>query len=252
MFEPSPFTKIPESRSARWALLKSAIADWYAPLEESDGFPEKTIAQAEESLGFRLPKALKEWYKLAGKREDIWSQQDAMSSPEELSQFQEIFDYKCQYNGHFDDVLVFYIENQGGYCWGIPCNYLNEDDPPVVIDNWGDWRILSPTVSEFALSMFVYCLKWREERQFWCCGDATPELIAKIDKNIPLLDCPSWQYPYEQTLFYGYKGLIVEAIWQSGDDIYIFITATTEAAFEVATQYLSGQNFYCSAASWEM
>lgn len=36
MLDPSPFANIPESRSARWDLLKSAIADWYAPLKKSD------------------------------------------------------------------------------------------------------------------------------------------------------------------------------------------------------------------------
>lgn len=247
MLTPSPFVQIPKSRSARWKLLKSAIADWYAPLGQSDGFSKKEIAKAEKRLGFKLPKAFKEWYGLAGAREDIWSRQDEMISPEDLFQFNE---YKCLFSEHFDDVLVFYAENQGCYYWGIPRDRMSEDDPPVVIDNWGDWRILSPTVSEFALAMFVSCLKWGE-KPFWCCGSAEPELVSQIEVNLPVLDFPTWQYPRERTQFYGYKELIIEIEW-SVLDTYIFITAVTEKAFAVATQYLSSDNFYCSAASWEM
>ncbi len=92
------FETIPARREARWRLMGSLIRTWMRPLTEADAITPEELDQAEARLGTRLPKALREWYALAGNAKDIWCWQDHLCSAKAL---------------HIrDEVLVFCFENQ--------------------------------------------------------------------------------------------------------------------------------------------
>src|SRR5439155_1077965 len=78
------FESLPDRRSARWDLLRALVRDWYRPLADADGVPETDLQAAEARMSLRLPPALREWYSIAGRRQDIWSRQDTFLGPGEL------------------------------------------------------------------------------------------------------------------------------------------------------------------------
>ena len=96
------FEKLPATRPARWRRMKSIIRKWLRPLTPADGIASEELDRVEGELGCPLPKALREWYQLAGNAQDIWSCQDRLVLPS------------------IDrEVLVFCFENQG--IWSMGC-----------------------------------------------------------------------------------------------------------------------------------
>lgn len=62
-----PFKRL--RSSPRWRRLIQLIDKFYKkPLTEEDGEPLEAIEQKEAELGYPLPEALKEWYRLVGRR----------------------------------------------------------------------------------------------------------------------------------------------------------------------------------------
>jgi hypothetical protein len=251
MSVPSLLQNIPIDREARWQLLKDVIADWYPPLSDMGGVDEEAIARAEQELGFALPLALKEWYSLAGRRADIWSRQDELILPHELAPYRHSLLHSNLLNPQArqscENVLVFYVENQICELWGIQLDPVAMDDPPVVIDP-GNWRVNSQSVSEFALQMFVTCIKWGDPLR-WLHGPIELALLTCIEANFPKLDFAEWWY-WGRGLFYGFRDVVIEVIAVSETDARVFVSARTEEAFESFTQFISDDNFYCDA-SWE-
>lgn len=58
--------------SPRWRSLTQFVRKWFArPLEAGDGCQASELAAAEARLGRRLPDRLREWFTLAGRREEF-------------------------------------------------------------------------------------------------------------------------------------------------------------------------------------
>ena len=149
MFDAQKFAARLAERKDRWSLLTDFVAEWYSPLQEDDGYSVKELDAAEQRLGLNLPLALREWYRLMGRRKDIVAMQNSLAAPEELEIMEE--------NG----VLVFYCENQQVVKWGIQESALALADPPVWLDDSGLHTTRQEpvqennTLSEFALQMVV-------------------------------------------------------------------------------------------------
>lgn len=167
------FESLPSSRDRRWELMKEFLSRWYSPLSPEDGFSEEELAGAERLLGFPLPRALREWYSLAGRREEVWSRQDELLPPE-----------KCYIaNG----VLVFYVENQSVVRWGVQLSEQGHEDPPVVVEDDeapGQWRTENASTSEFALQMLVLSAKWSRGNKCWANGGADEAAVRLIEGRL--------------------------------------------------------------------
>lgn len=166
---PSPFKNLPTNRNERWELLRREIARWHGPGGSSAGYPATALERSGRMLELPIPPALREWYQLVGEREEIWSRQDHLLSPDAIGVDA----------GH----LVFCIENQSVVQWGIPLERLSDSDPPVYCQSVEDpakWGREDDELSLFALKWFVYCLKWNTGLR-WTCG-FFPE--AAIDKAV--------------------------------------------------------------------
>jgi hypothetical protein len=146
---------------------------------------------------------LKEWYELAGRREDVWCQQDRLISPDEIRRN--------------EGVLQFYVENQGVTAWGVQLGDLALDDPPVVMRDYpqiikkggetAEWTPHSLTVSQFALHMFAYATQFGAP--IVVSGYAQESIIKRILTEIPTLGFPEFLWPGGEFRIYGVADLIV-------------------------------------------
>lgn len=83
----------------------------------SDGVSEAALAKCERRLDIRLPPAVREYYLMAGRLDQLNRAHNSLYAPDEL----RIDD------GH----LWFMEENQAVVHWGLPVKRLAEDDPIV-------------------------------------------------------------------------------------------------------------------------
>lgn len=130
---------------AFWTDYSRHVANLMPPLVAGDGVPEAEIAAAEARLGLKLPALLREFYLVAGRREDINAVHNRLLSPESLEVDQ--------------DALVFYEENQGVVLWGIKVDDLSQADPQVFMAEYAstlEWEPEHDHLSEFLISMLFW------------------------------------------------------------------------------------------------
>lgn len=135
------FTKLPPARSDRWRLASEFIDLWSTKLTSKCGVSQEEIRDCRNRLDGRLPTALVEWHTLAGRRRDLWSNQDHLD---------EIGSLTLDEKGD----LEIRRENQNCEGWYIRGQDLEMDDPPVYCRQ--NRRKMSPTVTAFALFVLLY------------------------------------------------------------------------------------------------
>ncbi|MER7585284.1 SMI1/KNR4 family protein [Kitasatospora sp. NPDC097691] len=122
-------------RAGSWALVRGFAAYWGEPLGPDDGFPDDELDAAEQRLALRLPAALREAYRLFGRRADLTSNHDVLLTPDELYVL--------------DGALVYRAENQGCAHWGVLLGDVGHEDPPTVMrldladksrEHWEPWE----------------------------------------------------------------------------------------------------------------
>lgn len=177
----------------RWDILSRFIADWYRPLAPGDGYSAAELEQCATRLAIPLPTALREWYRTAGRRDDVWRQQDTLLSPEELF---------CE-----DGVLHFCLENQAITSWGVMLADLSQEDPPVVVqDERNVWVVQSSQLSEFVLHLAVYLVQFGESIAH-IHGHAQPACVEQITSSLPPLGFP--EFIWTSSRLFGFRDLIV-------------------------------------------
>lgn len=195
----------------RWNLTQHFINAWWLPLRAQDQVSPAQIAAIEHRLELALPQALREWYALAGRRADFIGNQDFLVPIDQLT--------------IKDNVLVFCIENQAVVDWGIHLEDIGQDDPPVVVD-WtgeeqddpGQWRVCSPSVSAFFLTMVVEAILISS--QFQGRLEATPALIAAVRRRYPQLSLTT--KPMHQ--YFGNPDTLIQ-LWQRKNDDQTYMNA---------------------------
>ena len=112
------------------------------PLKPEDRLPDETIIAAEHRLGVRVPKALADFYRIAGRANDFTCVFDRMLPPDEWA----IEAGK----------LVFMEENQAVVVWGTEAGARSIDDPPAfqaTNEEPLDWEQVNDRCSVFLLVM---------------------------------------------------------------------------------------------------
>lgn len=168
----------------RWSLALSLIHRWWPPLTALDQVPEAVLTQTEQRLGALLPTALREWYQIAGRRQDFVGDCDYLVPPEEL----EISDKK----------LIFCIAHQGAVSWGIELSDLATADPAVLED-----------VGDFPLGFLL------EDQEFVWKGDAEESEPLMDNDTGAYVHIPRW-IDIRQTVSRFLTGTIAEATIWSG------------------------------------
>jgi hypothetical protein len=121
---------------------RTAFAALARPLVADDGLEEQVVMEAEDRLGVRLPDALREYYRLAGRFDQFNRAHNRLLKPEEWS-----ID-----NGK----VVFHVENQAVVIWGVEATESPVADPPVfqAVNGPGkpsQWELEHGRCSEFLL-----------------------------------------------------------------------------------------------------
>ncbi len=114
-----------------WSEQSPHIRTLYRPWKPGDGYDEATLQMAEARLYIRLPTKLRNFYLAWGQREDLTQTNYPLLYPNNLVVRA--------------DTLIFWVDNQAVFYWGVRREALEESDPPVVITESGPsgWRVES-------------------------------------------------------------------------------------------------------------
>ncbi|MEU3795895.1 SMI1/KNR4 family protein [Streptomyces fructofermentans] len=165
-----------------WTFIRGFAAHWVTPLAENGGCDEAELASAETRLGLTMPAALREGYRLIGRRPDLTSNHDHLLSPTQL------------YIDDRGEALVFRHENQGAASWGVLLADLDKADPPVVMksdladkaaEHWEGWM----DRCSLAWVEIVMSESLHEPEEL---SDFLPDLDEPLDSRFALLPCPSY------------------------------------------------------------
>jgi hypothetical protein len=99
------------------AQYRQAFASLGRPLRRRDGTPRSELHAAARELGLRVPRALRDYYLVAGRAEDFNCAHNSLLQPRDWS----IESRK----------LVFLQENQAVVLYGTVAGSEPEDDPPA-------------------------------------------------------------------------------------------------------------------------
>ncbi len=98
------------------------IARLYGPFTEAHRLEATALATAEAQLGVKLPRALREYYRVTGGHPTLNRSHNRLVEPSHI-------DFVVGTEG--EQALVFYEENQEVVVWGILRDDLSLEDPPV-------------------------------------------------------------------------------------------------------------------------
>jgi hypothetical protein len=76
-------------RHDAWRFVREFAAVWATPITDIDGFSDDEIDRAERLVRVRLPAAVREAYRLFGKRTDLTSRNGNLRPPEQLDYDQD-------------------------------------------------------------------------------------------------------------------------------------------------------------------
>ena len=122
-----------------WSEQSPHIRSLYRPWQPGDGYDEAILQAAEARLGMRLPPQLRIFYLTWGRRFLSTLLPELLLEPHELLVKGE--------------TLIFCVENQSVFSWGVRHEALAEDDPSVMV-SWA-WPDLNWTPSHAHLSALL-------------------------------------------------------------------------------------------------
>lgn len=221
MFNAHEFAARLSTQQDRWSLLKDFIAEWHGPLEDGDGYPASELDAAEQRLGLKLPEALRELYRFAGKFIETFS-----VNPYAFTALSEL---NIEDDG--EEILWLFAETQAIVDWGVRRQDLAQDDPPVYSDNSyasAELLLANKTFSEFVLQVVVH--------QTACFTEIGGNASGKEDTaniviaNFQPLGLPPWCWPSDQAQFYGSDDVLIELDRDGKGYCWIWVAARSERA----------------------
>jgi hypothetical protein len=195
----------------RWKEYRGFVAKWFPPIREGEGVLPSALVKAEERLGFLLPTAVREFYLLAGNREDLIRRYNQLIP---LSKLKLV-----------DGMLAVWEENQGVYSRVILTDHLKEENPKVFMfidgsittyDNDENWEYFTDIcLLETARNLLEGDYSTIGSAGNAWDGEAKPDVVEQIRLRIspppePILA----QYGYE--LADGIIGLFGDGFIQIG------------------------------------
>lgn len=172
---------------------------------------------------------MREYYLLAGQREDLVAKQNFLVSPDEM-EFEK-------------GLLVFYSENQSVVEWGVRRRDLKLGDPPVYLNDSGmrdepqKPTRENATLSGFGLQMLV--LETTCFAKFGGNAIPTAEAVETIRQNFVPLGFPEWHWPGPGCIYGGDN--ILAAIFDAseGNSEMIFVGANGQEALNRVSELLT-------------
>lgn len=182
------------------------------------------MRSAQQRLGIPLPQALRDGYRLCGRREYPLDGPYAESShPDRLLRPDELWLDAGQ------AALVYRVKcGEPAMQWAA--RLTGEPDPPVVYretDGMGQWQAFLPSVSWAWVEMVLADSVFSEERgdDRWVDRD-DPARLEQGFEQLSVPECPTWWVPGEITRWFGAQDVILR---QDGD-VWLWACCRTAAA----------------------
>ena len=186
-----------------WDFIAGFAAAWTQPLGLDGGYSEAVLQVTEERLGMRLPSALREAYRLFGRRRDLTANQDPLVPPNRLRM------------DSAEELIVFRRENQGCAEWGVvTTDPRNHDDPPVYVRRLPPgqrWEPFADRVSLACAEMVLSEAALGSEFMDMCeLRDREHAAMAESAyRQVTLPECPLWYYPGRTSRWFAAPGKLL-------------------------------------------
>jgi hypothetical protein len=175
-------------KTERWRRLAGFVRKWHQkPLGRDDGCPDDEVERAEERLGRPLPAALREWYRLVGRRPDVTDRRARSITPAELRER--------------SGLLVVYAD--GPAAWGIRPGALRHDDPEVVLSLDGGKPVDVAPLSLFLLMMGLREAVLASPVRWFAEALGAPDAVKAARAAYPELPLPAWIDASGRAAFHG-------------------------------------------------
>jgi hypothetical protein len=214
-FDPRAELACMHDAAGAWSFIQGFTRHWSQPLSHDDGCDEAEIENAEQRLGITLPQALRDGYRLCGRREyhlygpHVYTRHpDRLLRPEELRLDTE------------RAALVYRFNDEYPMEWAA--RLTGEPDPPVVYretESAAGWQPFLPSVSwawvEMVLAESVFSDELGDDRELERGDNARLELGFT---RLAIPDYPLWAVPGGTTRWFGGQDVILredDGIWLS-------------------------------------
>jgi hypothetical protein len=223
------------SQDKEWVMLSNAW-DWLRPLyavEALQGYTEDEIKLLKGVFG-ALPPVLEEYYRIAGRTEELHQVQDIWMQPE----YFQAWGWLRQ-----SEYLVLLNENQGVCRAGIRKEDLCLPDPPVYYtEDDKNWILCAPTTSEFLSAALAYeaafHFVYSPEEFYWITGAELDFIKLNLTK-LPF-ELKNWVGGMGVLLFQNEADNMV-AVMDCGDgDSNMLYGGATEASYDKLRKVLEG------------
>ena len=196
-----------------WSFIREFSRRWSQPLSDGDGCGEAEIRSAEQRLDITLPQALRDGFRLCGRREDhLYGPHADVRHPDRLLQPEELrLDAEKA-------ALVFRVNPEYPMEWAALLT--GDQDPQVVYRETGSttgWQAFLPSFSwawvEMVVAESVFSDDLADDRELER-GD-----IARLEQGFSRLaipDYPMWAVPGGTTRWFGGHDVILRedaGIW---------------------------------------
>jgi pimeloyl-ACP methyl ester carboxylesterase len=192
-------------------------------LRHRDEIPHKELLAAEKQLGLRLPAALREYYRVAGRADDFNRAHDRLLRPAD-----------CTIESR---KLVFMVENQAVILYGIPAGPQPIGDDPPVFMGYNDepirWYKVNGRCSAFLLVML------HVQAAF---GGAMPNCAsAQVRAGLRKVLDRGWSFVGEfyQMRAYHKPGRVICFEKEGDDSRRVYVGAKSEAELSAVASDLS-------------
>lgn len=188
-------------RTGAWCFIRDFAAAWATPIAAGDGVTDEELDTAERRLGLRLPAAVREAYRLLGRRTDLTSANGTLLRPRELEY------------GRAGKVLVVRAEHQNVAFLGVSLADPVSDDPPALMympmlgqthESW------SPFIERFSLAcvdmVLMECTEGGELSDGRFQVDGEP---AALVDGLARLPYPRYLSGYEVRRWYAGSDVLV-------------------------------------------
>jgi hypothetical protein len=122
-----------------WSENAKIALTYYESWKDDFCIPENIITSAEMEMGIQFPKVLRQFYASWGNYDTLTSAQDIIFHPKE-----------CYIKSNY---LIFAVENQAVFYWGIKLDDIQKDNPPVFYierdDALARWLFSHPSTADF-------------------------------------------------------------------------------------------------------
>lgn len=207
----------PTTVEDRLGVLQTLVEFWHGPIRPEDGYSDAELA------GISSPMPLRWWYRWAGKRDNIMSGQNRLYKPTKLTVE--------------DNLLHFYIENQGCYQWST---LSNGDDPPVFgrEESKDPWTQEGMTLSEqLILTCLFEAVTCHAKYGAWAALDE--DKLSEITSKLSRVAIAPWRW-INGTEFYAGQGAFLYVSGRTDREWgYMCIGAKTEQPLQFLKPYVS-------------